>query len=230
MRLALYDHLKAKGLDDVTIGGHIRSTMGDYGNQSRFISDMRRVGANFPAWRAGIVPRAMLKAIKEQPKNVKMYATASGDIENDKPFPGQNGAGFNAGSVPEDFSEMASFPAGTLASGTSASTVGPIATAEQMKGQAARGDLSDFAKQQVENVVPFGSILSKIPALNTFSGNTQANPWLQAAGGLVGARFPDAPSYKKRRAQLVALGMKPAEIYKQLRAEGLIADSSPLGK
>jgi hypothetical protein len=230
MRLALYDHLKAKGMDDYTIGGHIRSTMGDYGNQSEFVKRMRNVGANFPAWRAGVVPRAMLKAIKEQPKNAKMYATASGDIENDKPFPGQNGAGFNAGSVPEDFAEMASAPAGSLAYGTSASTIGPIATAEQAKAETRYGQLGQFAEQQIENFVPFGGIISKIPALNTYSNATQANPWLQAAGGLAGVRFPDAPAYKKRKAQLEALHMSMGDIMKTLRAEGYLHENSPLGK
>jgi hypothetical protein len=118
---------------------------------------------------------------------------------------------------------MLSGPSGALQYGTSGSTIGPIADAEQAKSANKYGGLGKFAEGVAEQYVPFGSILSKvIPGANTFAGSeTQANPLLQAVGGLVGVRFPDSPDAKKRRKQMELQGMKPAEIYKQLQVEGL---------
>jgi hypothetical protein len=248
MRLALYDHLKAKGMDEPTIAGHIRSTMGDYSAKSQFVKTAQGIGASFPGWRAGVVPRAMLKAVKEQPKNVKAYTAASGDIENDKPFPGQNGAGFSMGSVPEDWGEMIAPPAGTLAYGTSPSTIGPMATAEQAKQATTYGELGKFAEQQIQNYVPFGSIISKVPAdqvaripgvggalsklplWDTRTNESQANPILQGVGSVFGMRFPDEKNLKARKKQLEEAHMSKADIWRTLAEEGYLHQDSPLGK
>jgi hypothetical protein len=77
-RLALEEALIARGHPADMIGDEIRNTLGDYTDQAPLIKELRdRWGANFPAWGLGVVPRAMTKAVRENPRGFGNYARAN---------------------------------------------------------------------------------------------------------------------------------------------------------
>jgi hypothetical protein len=223
MRLALEDELRRHGIEGPEAGGEIRDTLGDYRNQSpavKFLRDL--MGANFPAWRLGIVPRAMWKALREQPRAVKAYARASADIQNDvtQPLWGANfdlgGPAEGAAQLTEQIGDMARLRPGFLGS---PSTIGPLGLVPDAISAVGHGEVTPFLAQTAARYVPLSGVAES--ALNLFQSPA---PWeARILGGTAGIEFPKHADYLKREKEMRRLGMTYEEVYDELRREGYFA-------
>jgi hypothetical protein len=214
MRLALADELKSRGITGHAMGGQIRDILGDYHNQAPLVQELRaRAGANFPGWGLGIVPRAMTKALREQPQAVKAYARAQNLISDDITRP-MFGTDFNAGGPAEDYSALIERPDKFFKSPARSGSWGlPWGIGDAV----ARGQLTQFAAEQLLRLSPFGAALSNVTGF-PFPSNAPAA--VRGTVGLAGAYFPDAKKLAKRTAELTSLGMKGRELHDRLAAEG----------
>jgi hypothetical protein len=224
-RLALQDALKARGITGMEAGGIIRDTLGDYKNQSALVQELRqRWGGNFPGWRLGIVPRAMTKAVREQPNAVKQFARGERLVSDDVTNP-WFGGDTDVGGPLDDYSSMI-FPKPALSNFyTSPSTIGPIRSAIDLAVGASKGQAGQVAAREALRVAPFGSVAG---AAMNFPFKANAPAALRVGAGLAGVYFPNIKTVKQRTAQLRALGMKGPEIQSVLRSEGLISEPSPV--
>jgi hypothetical protein len=225
LRLALRDKLANKGIRDLEAGGQIRDIMGDYGNASKFTKDMKTIGANFPAWRMGVVPKAMAKAAREQPKATNLYSRIQSNISNDvtEPMlPGSKGntSGFDLGGPAEDAAKLAN-PAGALKYLASPSTIGPLGEIPGAVSAMQNHGVGKFAMGEAEKFLPFGSIISKIPALNPWSSK-EHHPITSAALSLAGMYTVDLPKLNTRMQTLKRGGLKGKALMDQMVTEGLI--------
>ncbi len=213
MRIALMDHLRAQGITGFQAGGQIRDILGDYRNQSDMVQFLRKqLGANFPGWGLGIVPRAMSKAVREQPRAVNTYARANRIASNDITEPTMKTT-LDIGGPAEDFAKLAAAPAQFL---ESPSRLGvPVDLGHALDAER-YGRLEDFAGQEAAHMLPFTSTIGG--ALN-WPYPSNAPGLLKAGAGLGGAYFPNIDK-KQRAAQLHRLGMKSREVQERLREEG----------
>lgn len=213
LRLALDDELKRQGKVGFEAGGQIRDILGDPTNQAPFIRELRaRYGANFPAWRLGVVPRAMTKALRENPKALQTYVKLERLLSDDITQP-LFGADFDFGGPVEDYASMAS---GNPSFYTSQSTIGWPSILAAMVAARNRGQLGQEAVNQGLRVTPGGSMAE---SLSGFPFKSSV-PWpIRGAAGLGGVYFPPGENRKRRANQLRRLGMKPGEIGAILNSE-----------
>lgn len=219
LRMAIADHLEKKGMmNENMIGSQIRDIMGDYLHTSGFVADMKAIGGNFPAWRMSVVPKAMWKAAKDNPRGMKLYARASDNFNRDVTGPGEN---FDVGGPFEDATKLWDAPAGTDSMVTSPSTMGPLSDLFGLKTALGEGQTGKWLKPEMEKYLPFGSIIDKIPGLNPYSD--KADPRLQAALGVVGSYMTDNPKLVDRKKQLSRQFGKGhnKDVDEQMKIEGL---------
>ncbi|MFY9780853.1 MAG: hypothetical protein WAJ85_10130 [Candidatus Baltobacteraceae bacterium] len=216
MRLALQDALEAKGVTGFQAAGKIRDTLGDYENTSELNELLRNwAGAPFPAWGLGIVPKAMGKALREQPQAVKAYARAAAGVNADVTGPGKKGSLFDLGGPAEDAAKLALAPQDFL---TSPSRIGPVAMAFGAKDALKRGQLGEQVGGDLLRLIPGGTLASQALSIPSYPNNAPAAERLGAS--LFGAYLKPKTTIAQRTRQLEALGMKPAEVRAQLTREG----------
>jgi hypothetical protein len=225
LRLALHDKLKQKGIGDFEAGGQIRDVMGDYGNQSQLVKHMKNIGANFPAWRMGVVPKAMFKAVREQPKATNLYSRIQSNITNDvvgPMLPGSKGntTGFDTGG-PAELGAQEANPLGLAKAMASPSTMGPLGEVPGFVNAMSNHNVANWAKGEAEKFIPFGSIIQKIPAFNPWAGK-ETHPLTSAALSLAGMYTVDLPKLNNRMQTEKRSGLKGKPLFDQMVAEGLM--------
>jgi hypothetical protein len=221
-RLALMDELERRGITGPAAGGQIRDVLGDYTNQAPIVEGLRAfMGANFPAWRLGIVPRAMTKALREQPRATHAYARAerlASDDANQGAPPNKPGPAFNVGGPPEDYAEMWAAPQKYF---LSASTAGPIRNAFDLKEAMRTGRVLPTLGELGERFVPGAPEAEALTnSLLGFPYPADAPLGQSLPASLVGSYFEGRPTMKQRTEQLQALGLRGHEISTILRREG----------
>jgi hypothetical protein len=220
MRVSLADTLKEQGMTGFQMAGQVRDILGDYHNQAPLIRELRdRAGAAFPAWRLGIVPQAMTKAIREQPGSAKLYARANQVISDDVTDPTMK-TGLNIAAPLEDYGELVADPLKYVASPSSSGVVGIVPGALLAKQS---GRIMDFAEQEGQRLFPGGSALG---GFTHFPFPTNAPSALSGAAGLLGIYFPDQQR-KQRERQLIKLGIPHAERIRILKSEGYLKPLAP---
>jgi len=225
LRLALRDKLKQKGIDNLEAGGQIRDIMGDYGNQSQFVKHMKNIGANFPAWRMGVVPKAMWKAAREQPKATNLYSRIQSNINNDvvgPMLPGSKGntTGLDVGGPAELGAQLAN-PLGAAKAVASPSTMGPLGEIPGFVNAVSNHNVKNWAMGEAEKFIPFGSIIQKIPAFNPWAAKG-THPITSAALSLAGMYTVDLPKLNTRMQTEKRAGLKGKPLMDQMVAEGLL--------
>ena len=219
LRLAVAEKLRSRGMGDIEMASQVRDIMGDYLHPSDATQALRSVGANFPQWRLQIVPKAMFKATKEQPKAVKLYSRTMSNIANDITEP-MIGASFDMGGPPEDAAKGAAAPVGTVNYLTSPSTLGPGAGLFSLKNDMQQHKMGQWAQQELEGLVPFGSVLNKIPGLDQFPKTGKHNTAVDMALGAAGIFMPDTQSLKQEKATMQRAGMSGKDREAELQMEG----------
>lgn len=214
MRLALEDELRKKGTSDEMLGSEIRSVLGDYTNQAPAIRFLRtKMGASFPNWGFGVVPRAMTKAVREQPKAVKQYARSQRLISDDVTQPTM-GVNFDFGGPFELYSHMIEEP---LKVAGSPSRMGLPMLIPGAAGAAAYGELPQYLGEEASHMVPGSAIASS--ALGwPFSSNAPAA--VRGALGLAGIYTKNRKRAQQRANELYKLGLKGEQVHEILQREG----------
>lgn len=198
------------------MAGQIRDTLGDYHNQAPAIKELRdRLGAAFPAWRLGIVPKAMTKALREQPGAFKMYARANQVVSDDVANPVLK-TGLDFGAPPEDEGAMIFDPLQYIASPASSGVAGILPMALQAKQQ---GRMLGLAGQEALRMVPFGSVAG---GFSHFPYPTNAPNLVSGLGGAFGIYLPNEHTRLQREKQLITLGFSEPERIRILQSEGYI--------
>lgn len=217
MRLSLEDELKAQGKTGFTAGGQIRDVLGDYTNQAPVIQKLRNdFGANFPAWGLGIVPRAMTKAMRENPRAMKAYVRLDRLFSDDVTQP-MFGTDFSAGGPVDDWGGML-FPKPAASNYyTSQARLGWPGLIAPVGAALARGKGVQEAGAEALRFVPGGTLLENATGFPYPSGAPGA---LRTAAGLAGAYFPNHMNAKQRSNQLRQLGIKGPEVHQILQSEG----------
>lgn len=221
-RLALEDELKSRGITDrATIGGQIRDVLGDYRNQAPAIRELRdRLGASFPAWGLGIVPRAMTKAVRENPRAFEAYARSQRLASDDVTEP-TIGGDFDMGSAPEDYAKMFERPDSFF---MSPSRLGYPGTLAGFGAAAMRGQPLEYLGETASRLLPGIAIASSATGVPFPSAG---GPAVGAPLGLVGAYAQPHKDVQQRTFQLVKLGFKGKMLQDQLRAEGYYPQARP---
>jgi hypothetical protein len=238
MRVALYEHFKSKAggmLSDTDAAGEIRTILGDYGNPSAFTKLLSKMGGSFPVWRMNIVPKAMAKAIREQPGTAEMWSHVAQNLNNDvmaPTLPGQRNSktgavetttAFDLGGPLDEFANLILAPQKVT---ESSSTMGPLGEIPKLDAAIKQGKIADFVKMEAEKYVPMGSIISKIPQFNPWASR-ENHPLTSTALGLIGAYTTDLDKLNKRKGELVARGLKGKDLFAELSSEGYILPSNP---
>ena len=108
-RLALLDILEKQGVkDDIVKGWTISQRLGDYRNTSAVVHIMSSLGGPFMAFRAGIIPAQVTRAIMERPDRVLAILRAQYDVNADRMGGRKNELEF--GGVVSDFAKLAFAP------------------------------------------------------------------------------------------------------------------------
>jgi hypothetical protein len=219
MRLALQDELNERGITGFQAAGLIRDVLGDYKNQAPLIRELRsRLGANFPGWRLGVVPRAMGKALLEQPRAVHAYARAQRLGNDDVAFP-STGEDLDAAGPMEDYASML-IPNPALSNFyTASSTIGPLRSAIDFAVAAGKGQTGPVIQREALRVAPFGSAVGAAAGIPY---PQKAPAAARAAASVFGSYFKNRPDLRARAAQLEAKGISGAALIEQLRWEGLL--------
>jgi hypothetical protein len=127
-RQALKDHYDAtmgpsKSIaDDYVKAQKIRDALGDYENINAFTAILKGIGGPFVAFRTGVTPKAVGRALRRAPQRVEARARASEDINQELHKEGQPGSWHYGGPV----EDMARMGAKSVDYGKSAATIGPI--------------------------------------------------------------------------------------------------------
>lgn len=85
----------------------IRNALGDYRNNSAFVAGLDAIGGPFVAFRLGIVPGAVGRALVHNPGHVEQIARAEQDVNNRQHGVAPQGTDFHFGGPVEDSANMA---------------------------------------------------------------------------------------------------------------------------
>lgn len=160
-RQSLLDALDAnkatKGLDELRKGALVAQHVGDPSNVPAFVRLFEYLGGPFVAYRLGIVPRAVLDAIGENPQRVLAAIRPQLDIQENRSEQARNANVFEMGGPVADASRL--FGPGYLSYLLSPSTIGFLGDAFQLS----RDDADRHAwASMLANVVgwfnPFSSV------------------------------------------------------------------------
>ncbi|MGB8520838.1 MAG: hypothetical protein WCD38_11815 [Candidatus Tumulicola sp.] len=218
MRLALQETLESRGITGFKAGGQIRDTLGDYVNQSELAQELsRRWGANFPGWGLQIVPRAMFKALREQPKAFKTYARTMRTFDQDVTEPTM-GTEFDAGGPPEDYFGLLSH---LPAYASSPSRMGFPSLVFGAKDAMNRGEMAHLMEEQAARLVPGASAIG---SFLHWPFPTAAPPLASGVAGTMGSYFPrgtkSVEDRKHRANELRSIGYSTKDANDILRSEG----------
>jgi len=213
MRLALMEELEKQGVTGFEAGGQIRDVLGDYHNTSEFVSLLRHVGANFPAWGLGIVPRAMSKSLRERPNSLKTLARGNRIVSDDITQPAF-GADLDIAGPPNDYFNMLMAPQNFF---RSPSRIGPVSDIYGLYNAWKTGQVGPFLGNQALRLAPFGSFVGNAAG---FPYPSKAPGPLRAAAGTAGMFFSQKPSLTAREYQLEDLGMPKGKYLPRMRGMG----------
>lgn len=180
----------------------VLDAMGDYANVSKVVATLQGVmGAPFVAFGLSIVPKALLKAIKEHPERLAGNARMIQDLQADHggPLP----AGSRLGGGPnEAFARLATDPVGYL---ESPSRIGPAGVPLQVEERIRHGEAVDPGQEAAQAAQRYGGILTNTiigglglahPAPGEKAGISQANLRNALLGWMTGRYMEKEPSEK----------------------------------
>lgn len=184
-RLALQDALAKRGVTGFKAGGQIRDTLGDYKSKTPLVDLLRNQGgAPFPQWHLGIVPKAIGKAITENPVGAHMFGRAEEDLNKDVAEP-TLGADFHLGGPFDEGVQFWSPGMGKyLGSG---SVTGGLGEAYRDAGYLGKGNLGGAASSLARTYAPLGGIAEDALGLSNFK--PPVSPGLTVGSDLLGSYF-----------------------------------------
>ena len=222
MRLALADELRRRGMSETQIGGQVRDVLGDYTDQAPLIRELRnRMGASFPAWGLGVVPRAMNKAMRENPRAVATYARANRLASDDVTEPTMH-SDLDVAGPAEDYARLWERPDKFLGSPSRLGWPGALAGFASAVGH---GEPLQYLAEEGLRLVPFAAPVSNL-ANWPFPSNAPAAA--RGLAGFYGSFFTDRAAVDKRARQLAVLGLKGEQIQTELRQEGYLPPLVPV--
>ena len=137
--------------DELLKGNMLQDHLGDYGNQSAFVHSFAALGGPFAAFRMGIVPKNVLRAIANDPQRVLLALRAKYNLQAQRPNKSRNE--IEPGGPMDDFLRMTSDPLGFL---LSPSTLGAIGGAAQQAEYGQHDTPGQVVARTVEQYNPFG--------------------------------------------------------------------------
>ena len=119
----------SSGLQDELLKGHmLQEHLGDYTNQSAMVHAFAALGGPFAAFRMGIVPKAILRTIAQNPDRILLALRAKYQMQK-PPDSGRNE--LTTGGPTDDWLHMASDPLGFLLSPSTLGFVGAASSQAQ---------------------------------------------------------------------------------------------------
>jgi hypothetical protein len=210
MRAALWEK-ESKGVTDANklyeSASKVVDALGNYESKSRAIQVARAVGGFFPAWRLGVVPKSMTRAIFLHPERVERLLRSESDIADQTKKHGYT----IEFAKPEDSMAQLLLDVGLLGTGQkpkyllSPSTVGPLATLTKpdVKVNGEPEGMGQNLANWALGMVPFGETLQTLGGehlpefmQNPYDQGERANPYLRAALSAFGSyarNTPDQP-------------------------------------
>jgi len=185
---------KADALLDYKKGDIIRSALGDYRNVNYFISVLDALGGPFVAFRLGIVPGAVTRALIRRPNYVESVAHAQGTF-NDSFQKGQPSEGVIGGPV-DDWARLMVNPLGTM---ESPSTLGPWGTAMRYADPNRTVGGGSMAEDTLRAVVPGAGMVEDTGVLHDLLGGGYqpppgVSPGASLFASMLGAYYRKRPS------------------------------------
>lgn len=169
-RLALQDTLAKRGTTGFKAGGQIRDVLGDYKSKTELVDFLRnRVGAPFPQWHLGIVPKAIGKAMVENPNATHMLARGENLLNTDVMQP-MFGADLHVGGPLDEGLQFWNMPFGLAQYLGSQSDTGPLGEAHRDIGSLAKGNVASVASDLFRTYVPGGGLVEDVTSTSNFKG------------------------------------------------------------
>lgn len=169
-RLALQDALAKRGVTGFKAGGQIRDTLGDYKSKTQLVDLLRnQLGAPFPQWHLGIVPKAVGKALVENP-NAAHLLTRGENLTNKDVMEPMFGADLHVGGPLEEGLQFWNMPFGLERYLGSQSDTGPLGEAYRDVGSLAKGNPGAVLSDLARTYVPGGGLLEDLTSTSNFKG------------------------------------------------------------
>jgi hypothetical protein len=171
----------------------IRKALGDYRNNNIIVSALQAIGGPFVAFRAGIVPGAVFRALTKNPIRLETVARLQEDLNDARQKTGAK-SGLEIGGPVSDYARMVSDPFGYF--GSPAST-GIVGMASQMYNPDKPLTLADMIDTAGRNFIPEFGIAEDIGLTQPLIGGYPTPPGTsipeRTLASILGAYFK-APS------------------------------------
>jgi hypothetical protein len=199
--------------DEYRKAQYVRDALGDYRNANAIVQAFKAIGGPFVAFRLGIVPGAVSRALRTNRGRRRIESLLRGQEDVNDPNTGllPHGTQFSLGGPLEDFGRLTN-PSKTLDFLTSPSSLGALGEVAEVAKRAAQGRLSPLAEsyQLARDYVPgFGPLVGVASTATDFDpyakdlkGHTGV-PWLTLAlASLFGTYFQNpSPGSVKNQAR-----------------------------
>ena len=201
-RAAALEHADAKfgpshtAADEFRKAQYVRDTLGDYRNVNAIVSAFKAIGGPFVAFRLGIVPKAVGRALTTNigRQRIESLARTENDVNDPRTGMLKKGAAFELGGPASDYAKLMN-PAKLGSYFSSPATSGVIGEAAQLTQQFASGKFNpvttvhDLARQ----FVPGASLISGIPeaaaSINPYSLQHERLPGTSPLGRALAQMF-----------------------------------------
>jgi hypothetical protein len=187
----------------------VNQRLGDYHNQTGFVQLFQIMGGPWVAFRLGIVPQNVMRAIAEHPERVLSIARAQEDLQRNRSVRGQSENHLELGGPVDDFAKLASNPlhyVETPASG------GVLAQANQTADNLGHEPAGKAIGQTLEQFNPLGGVADVGQALAgrgmpgpnvhgnpTFQQQTLADRLLAATLATIATYYQKNPSHASQQ-------------------------------
>jgi hypothetical protein len=184
---------------DYKKGEIIRQALGDYRNVSYFVSVLDALGGPFVAFRLGIVPGAVSRALVRRPGYVA--ATGRGQQIYNEEFQGDKPSVVEGGGPVADAAKMGADPFGYL---TGPASLGPIGMAKQMMDPNKPISAGQIAEQGLRQFVPGAGMLEDAGVLKDVLGGGYStapgvSPGQSLMMSILGAYYRRRPSERAEK-------------------------------
>lgn len=136
--------------DELRKGYEVAKRIGDYRNQNGFVKLFEAIGGPFVAFRLGIVPQNIVKALHDNPGRVLALLRAPQDLQANRTQQAQAANRLEVGGPTDDFAKMVFAPGNYL---TSPSSLGMVGSAIQSQfhpqGEPLSQDIASAARYNV---------------------------------------------------------------------------------
>lgn len=182
------------GLKEELLKGHmLQEHLGDYANQSALVHSFAALGGPFAAFRVGIVPKAVLRTIQNNPDRILLALRAKYGLSNQ---PDSHGAKMEVGGPGDDFMRLATDPLGFF---LSPSTLGAIGGASQQAQYGKNDTPGQLVARTLEQYNPVGEVGA---LLNAITNGARPGGHENLADRLVDVIMLSFGAYFKREQQM----------------------------